>query len=154
MEPGNLDTLTLLNGPITFEYVNDEEICTNITEVPNSTEELFNLNTIISAQIPVEFNEKILNDKACTSDDVQDLNSNHKTLSTSSFAVIQDSLNIENTFAPIENNPAAWVVNSDTPQKKSKKRSRKPNKWKREVKKLKRNLGEAYTTVKGIEKPA
>jgi hypothetical protein len=48
----------------------------------NSTEELFNLNTIISTQIPVEFNKNILNDEAYTSDDVQDLNSNHKTLST------------------------------------------------------------------------
>lgn len=32
------------------------------------------------------------------------------------FSVIQDSLYIDNTFVPIENNPAPWVVNNDIPQ--------------------------------------
>lgn len=67
---------------------------------------------------------------------------------------IREITHITNTINVLDNNPAAVVVNNDTPPKKAKKRYRNTSMWKREIKKTKRNLGESYKTVKGLEIPA
>lgn len=128
----------LLEGSLTFEYNNDDDrfVMDNI------------FPTVPSINVPIEDNDTTL-----VHENDPDYISN-QSLFISGINKIQKIPTITNTFAILDNNPAAIAVNNDTPLKKSKKRRRNTNMWKREVKKVKRNLGEAYKTVKGVEKPA
>lgn len=134
----------LLEEPITFEYDN------NVNELMTS-----NVHTIEkSLSVSIQYSDdNTLKDKTWVPENVLD-NICNQSLAISGVSEIREITDITNPFNILDNNPAALIVNNDTPQKKSKKRCRNTSMWKKEVKKTKRNLGESYKTVKGKEIPA
>jgi len=98
----------LLEGPLTFEYNNDADgfLMDNI------------FITVPSISAPIE-----VNDKNLAPENDPDIISN-QSFSISGINEIQKILIITNTFAILDNNPAAIAVNNDTPLKKSMKRRR------------------------------
>lgn len=142
-----LDQL-FLNEPnnITFVYDNNDLGIINTTT-----------NVDHNLSVSLEDCDDLLKDKTWTPEMIYDNINNHSPSVLSGVSEIKEISHISkipNNFDILDNNPAAIVVNNNTPIKKSKKRCRNTNMWKREVKKTKRNLGESYKTVKGLEKPA
>lgn len=124
---------------ITFVYDNNDLGIINTTT-----------NVDHNLSVSLEDCDDLLKDKTWTPEMIYDNINNHSPSVLSGVSEIKEISHISkipNNFDILDNNPAAIVVNNNTPIKKSKKRCRNTNMWKREVKKTKRDLGESYKTV-------
>lgn len=102
----------MLEDPITFEYDNngDEPMTPNVYTIEKS----------LSVSIQYS-DDNTIKDKTWVPENVFD-NIGNQSLAISGVSEIREITQISNPFNILDNNPAAVVVNNDTPKKKNQKR--------------------------------